>query len=72
MFLKSNSVTDRTISLGTYSTSDDQRSYTLSWMYAYPSTSYIYTPNFNPGTSVTKTIDYITSWSSSSFVKVSG
>ena len=72
MFKKSNSNSDKSLSLGTYPTSEDQRSYTISWVYAYPSTSQIYTPNFNPGTSETKTIDYATSWSSSSFTKISG
>lgn len=72
VFKKSTSTNDKTIGLGSYPTSEDQRSYTITWAYAYPSTSTIYTSNFNPGTSETKTIDYATSWSSSSFTQVSG
>ena len=72
LFKKTTSTNDRTISLGSYPTSDDQRSYTISWMYAYPSTSTIYTSNFNPGSSETKTIDDATSWTSSSLTKISG
>ena len=65
-------MSDKSLTLGTYPTSDDQRSYTISWIYAYTSTSNIYTSNFNPGTSETRTINYVSSWSSSSFTKVSG
>lgn len=49
VFKKSNSNSDKSLSLGSYPTSEDQRSYTISWVYAYPTTSQIYTSNFNPG-----------------------
>lgn len=72
VFKKNTNNNDKTISLGSYPTSEDQRSYTISWMYAYPSNSIVYTSNFNPGSSETKTIDFATGWSSSSITKVSG
>ena len=69
---RKNSGSDRYISLSTFTTSTEVRSFTISFVYTYHSSSTIYYANFNPGTSETLTLTHISSWSSSSFTKVSG
>ena len=47
VFIKSNSVNDPSITLGSFPTIAYQESFTLSWAYAYPSTSTFYTSSFS-------------------------
>lgn len=72
VFRKTTGTNDRSISLGSYPTSDDQQSYTISWMWAYPSKTTLYTSNFNPNGHKTNTLNIANAWTSSSISKISG
>ena len=69
---KTTSTNDRYIDMGTYTTSTEVKSFTISFVYAYHSSSTIYYSDFNPGTSETLTLSHISTWSSTSFIKNSG
>ena len=72
VFRKANSVYSPTLALGSLPTSLDQQSYTISYLLAYPSTSLYYSSSFSGSLAASSTLSYRTSWTSSSFTRLSG
>lgn len=72
VFKRNNVGNGYSISLGSFPTSLKNQQYTIKWVFAYPDSSTVYTSNFNPNQYRTLSVTERTSWTSSSFTKVSG
>ena len=85
LFKKDTNTNDKTISLGSFDTSTDKQSYRITYVHSYHSTGdTLYTSDFTTqygdsqdgtagsGGSVSATLREATSWSSSSFSRISG
>lgn len=72
MFRRNTGTATSSFSLGTFTTAQSVSTFSTSFVYAYHDTSTIYYGDFTPNTYKQDSITHVTSWSSSTFVKVSG
>jgi hypothetical protein len=72
VFIKTSSNSNKYLSLGSFTTSIDQQSYEVSWVYSYTSQTQIITSNFFYTLNKVNTLSYVSAWSTASLSKLYG